>query len=134
MWRTCFSTDSQHPLGTYFAPHLVDLFLLFYVTDFRADLIQKKEHFLARSFDLNCHYKDDVLSLNNPSFGDFKHRTYPIKNITGTIKSISNLDILLEIVGKGKLMTKLYEKCDDFSFRMINFPSICGNIPSTPAY
>ena len=31
-------------------------------------------------------------------------------------------------------MTKLYDKRDDFSFKIVNFPFICGNIPSTPAY
>ena len=34
---------------------------------------------------------------------------------------------------KRKHMTKLYNKRDDFSFR-INFPSICVNIPSLSAY
>ena len=32
--------------------------------------------------------------------------------------------------GKGKLLTKL----DDFSFIIVNFPFICGNIPLAPAY
>ena len=31
-------------------------------------------------------------------------------------------------------MTKLYDKCDDFSFQIVNFPFLYGNIPSAPAY
>ncbi len=31
-------------------------------------------------------------------------------------------------------MTKLYDKRDDFSFQIFNFPFLCGNIPSVPAY
>ena len=32
-------------------------------------------------------------------------------------------------------MTKyIYDKCDDFSFRIVNFLFICANIPSAPAY
>ena len=42
-----------------------------------ADLIQKTECHLARSFDLSFRYIDDLLSLNNPSFGDLIHRIYP---------------------------------------------------------
>ena len=37
---------------------------------------------------------DDVLSLNNPIFGDLIHRIYPkelaIKDITDAVKSVSN--------------------------------------------
>ena len=33
---------------------------------------------------------------------------------------------------KRKLLTKLYDKRDDFSFRIVNFPSICGSSPSAP--
>ena len=40
----------------------------------------------------------------------------------------------LEIDGKGKLLTKLYDKRIDFSFRIVNFPFICGFIPSAPVY
>ena len=49
----------------------------------------------------------------------YLHRIYlkdlDIKDTTDTLKSASYLDIHLEIDGKGKLFTKLYEKRDDFS-------------------
>ena len=32
------------------------------------------------------------------------------------------------------LSTKLYDKCDDFNFRIVNFPYICSNIPESAAY
>ena len=47
--------------------------------------------------------------------------------------SASYLDILLNIDINGKLTTQLYDKRDDFSFS-INFPYLCSNIPSSPAY
>jgi hypothetical protein len=34
----------------------------------------------------------------------------------------------------GKLATQLYDKRDDFSFTIVNFPYICSNIPLSPAY
>ena len=67
VWWTCFSTVSI-PMGTYCAPLHTDLFLHSYGADFIADLLRKKEHHLARSFYLSFRYKDDVLSLKNPSF------------------------------------------------------------------
>ena len=68
------------PMRTNCASLLPDLFLQFYEADFIADLIQRKEHCLARSFDVSFCYIDDVLSFNNPSFGDLRHCIYP-KNL-----------------------------------------------------
>ena len=99
----------------------------------------KKEHRLARSFNLSFRYIDDVLSLNNPSFGDLMmHRIYPkelaIKETTDIAKLASYLDLYLKIDGKGKLLTQLYDKRNDFSFRVAKFSFICGNIPLAPVY
>ena len=57
-----------------------------------------------------------------------------IKDTTNFVKSASCLDLHFEIAGKEKLLITLYGKHDDFSFRIINFPFICGNIPSASAY
>ena len=54
-------------------------------------------------------YKDDVLSLNN-----FVDRIYPvepeIKNTTDKDRSISYLDLHIEIDSEGQSGTKLYDK------------------------
>ena len=125
-------------MGTNYTPLLADLCLHSYEADFIADLITKKERHLARSFNLSFRYIDDVLSLNNPRFGDYVHRIYPkeleIKDTTDTVKSASYLDLHLEIDERGVLMTKLYDKRDDFTFKIVNFPFICGNISSAPVY
>ena len=46
--------------------------------------------------------------------------------------SSTYLDLHLEIDNEGRLKTKLYDKRDDFSFPIMNFPS--SNIPAAPAY
>ena len=33
-----------------------------------------------------------------------------------------------------KISTKLYDKRDDFSFQIVNFPFLSSNIPSSPTY
>ena len=80
----------------------------------------------------------DELSINNSNFRDLIHRIYlkklEIKDTTETVISATYLDLHLEVDGKRKLLTKLYNKRDDFSFLIVNFPFICGNIPSGPAY
>jgi hypothetical protein len=45
-------------------------------------------------------------------------------------------DIFLdfEFDDSGRLSTKIYDKRDDFNFKIINFPYMCSNIPASPAY
>ena len=124
------------PMGTNCAPLLADLFLHSYDADFIAYLIQKKEHHLARTFNLSFYYKDDLLSLNNPSLWNLIHRIYPkepeIKDTTDTVKLASYLVLHIEIDVKEILLTKLYNERDEFSIRIVKFPFICCNIPSAP--
>ena len=79
---------------------------------------------LARSFNFTFRYIDDVLSLNNSSFGDFVDSIYPIeleiKDTTDTDMSASYLDLKLEIDSEGRLRTKLYDKRRDFNFPIVN--------------
>ena len=35
---------------------------------------------------------------------------------------------------RNKLSTKIYDKRDDFNFKIINFPNMCNNIPASLAY
>ena len=101
-------------------------------------LLKKNEKKLARSFNFTFRYIDYVLSLNNSRFGDFVDRIYPIeleiKDTTDTDRSASYLDLHLEIDSEVRLRTKLYDKKDYFNFPIMNFPFICRNIPSAPAY
>ena len=126
------------PMGTNCAPLLADLFLHSYEADFLQSLLDKKDRRLALSFNLTFRYIDDVLSLNNSRFGDFLHLIYPqeleIKDTTDSRKSASYLDLHLEIDSQGRLSTRLYDKRDDFNFPIVNFPFLCSNIPSAPAY
>ena len=43
-------------------------------------------------------------------------------------------DSHLENDNEGRLKTKLYDKRDDFSFPIVNFPFLSSNIPAAPAY
>jgi hypothetical protein len=41
---------------------------------------------------------------------------------------------MLEFDDSGQLSTKIYDKRDDFNFKIMNFPNVCSNIPVSPAY
>ena len=44
------------------------------------------------------------------------------------------MDLYLEFDDSGQLSTNIYDKRDDFNFKIINFPNMCSNIPASPAY
>jgi hypothetical protein len=48
--------------------------------------------------------------------------------------SASFLDLYLKFYDCGQRSTKIYDKRDDFNFKIINFPNMCSNIPASPAY
>jgi hypothetical protein len=57
-----------------------------------------------------------------------------IKETTDTASSRTFLDLYLKFDDSGQLSTKIYDKRYDFNFKIINFPSMCSNIPAYPAY
>jgi hypothetical protein len=90
------------------------------------------------SFNHTLRYIDDVLSINNHNFHNYDHLIYldelEIKGITESDKSISYLNILLNIDPNDRLKTSLCDKRDDFDFAIVNFSFLCSNIPLSPAY
>ena len=73
-------------------------------------------------------YIDDVLSINNSRFAEFLPLIYPpeleVKETTDTSSSASFLDLYLEFDDSGQLNTKIYDKRDDFNFKIINCAAI----------
>ena len=57
-----------------------------------------------------------------------------MKGTTETDCSASFLDLHLEFDNSGHLSTNIYVKRDDCNYNIINFPYLCSNIPSSPAY
>ena len=76
--------------------------------------------------------------INNSRFAEFLPLIYPpeleAKETTDTASSATFLDIYLEFNESGQLSTKIYDKRDDFNFKIINFPNVCSIIPASPAY
>jgi hypothetical protein len=107
-------------------------------SEFIQNLVKDKKIHEARAFNFTYRYIDDVLSINNPRFAEFLPLIYPpeleIKEITYTASSASCLDLYLEFDDSGQHSTKIYDKGDDFNFKIKTFPNMCSNIPASPAY
>jgi hypothetical protein len=123
---------------TFCVPLLADLFLYSYQSEFLQKVVKDKKIHEARAFNFTYRYIDDVLSIINSRFAEFLPLIYPpeleVKENTDTASSASFLDLYLEFDDSGQLSTKIYDKRDDFNFKIINFPNMCSNIPAFPAY
>jgi hypothetical protein len=117
---------------------LADLYVYSYEWVFLQKLVKDKKIHEARTYNFTYRYIDDVLSINNSRFAEFLPLIYPpeleVKETTYTASSASFLDIYLGFDGSGHLSTKMYDKRDDFNFKIINFPNMYSNIPASPAY
>ena len=78
-------------MGTNCAPLLADLFLCSNESEFLQNLVKDKKIHEARAFNFTYRYIDDVLSINDPRFGEFLPLIYPpqlkIKETTDTAQS-----------------------------------------------
>ena len=90
------------------------------------------EPFISQTGILMTFYLSIILDLQ-----DFFHwnilQSWKLET-TDTASSASFLDLYLEFDDSGQINTKIYDKRDDFNFKIINFPNMCGNIPASPAY
>ena len=119
-------------------PLLADIFLYSYKAEFIQSLLSTDRNQLASRFNFRYRYLDDVLSINNQEFENYLDQMYTveleIKDTTESTTSASYLDLLLSIGRDGQLHTSIYDKGDDFNFRITNFPFLSSNIPASPAY
>ena len=107
----------------------------------------------AIQFSNTFRYIDDLFSVNNVDFGNYISAIYPseleLKDTstsstevcyldTETHKGLNPYGFLLDINIKTGDNTpfrfSIYDKREDFAFRIVNFPHMDSNIPANPAY
>ena len=126
------------PMGTNSAPLLADLFLHTFEYDFMLRTM-KQDMNKAVQFSNTFRYIDDLFSVNNEHFGHYINAIYPseleLKDTTLTSNEVCYLDTRIKTGDTNTpFHLSVYDKRDDFSFRIVNFPYIDSNIPANPAY
>ena len=97
--------------------------------DNQADVIE--------AFNSTSRYLDDLLNIDNPYFEGMVNQIYPPElqlnkaNISDTEAPF--LDLHLS-VANGFVSSKIYDKCDDFDFDIVNFPFLDGDVPRRASY
>ena len=103
-------------------------------------MIRSGHRRLARSFNLCYRYKmiEDLIVFNNKKFFDYLKEIYPSQLTVEKANKLDRmgdyLDLTFIIDSGGKLLTRQYDKRDDFDFHIVNFPFLSSNIPSGPSY
>ena len=125
-------------MGTSCAPLLADLFLYSYENEFLKNMIRSGHRRLARSFNLCHRYIDDLIVFNNKNFSDYFKKIYlsqlTVEKANKSDHLADYLDLTFFIDSGGKMLTRLYDKRDDFDFHIVNFPFLFRNIPSGTSY
>ena len=126
------------PMGTNCAPLIADLFLYCYESQFMAKLHKDpSKSDLLEKFNNTYRYLDDIFSLNNSDFYKYTAEIYPTELTLNKANSDSLncpfLDLDVSII-QSKIKTKIYDKRDDFSFPIVNFPFLDGDVPLAPSY
>ena len=126
------------PMGTNSAPLLADLFLHTFEYDFMVKTM-KSDITKAIQFSNTFRYIDYLFSINNVDFGNYISAIYPPElQLTDTSTSSTEVCYLDTHIKTGDTTTpfriSIYDKRDDFTFRIVNFPHMDSNIPANPAY
>ena len=89
-------------------------------------------------FNKSYRYIDDLLTTNNDFLlNDFKNRIYPPELTLNcedkSDQEVNYLDLHLE-VKDSSIQYRLFDKRDNFSFNIVNFPDLSGNVPTNQSY
>ena len=126
------------PMGTDCAPDLANLFLFVFEYKYVMNLISEGDPDL-RLFQFVYRYIDDLLILNDDGHFDKIYKTvYPSElhlKSTGISSSNGNfLDMNISCDNQKLFNYTLYDKRNDFGFKVISMPNLSSNIPINQAY
>lgn len=125
------------PMGTNCAPLVADLFLYCYERDFMLSLNRNTQVDIIEAFNYTSRYLDDIFNIDNPYFDTLFSFIYPKEltlnkaNQSDTSASFLDLDLT---INNGFITSKIYDKRDDFNFKIVNYPHLDGDVPRATSY
>ena len=126
------------PMGTNSAPHVANIYLFVYEYEYIEALINDGNNKYLEKLVNIFRFQDDLFAVNDDGlFESILTDVYPVemkvsKTNISTFKC-SYLDLLISVY-KGKFRMKLYDKRDDYKFKVFSYPYLDGNIPETRSY
>ena len=125
------------PIGSDCSQDLANLFLFSYENEYVRDLIANGNEDADLLGD-STRYIDDLLNLNDDGYmGRIYKDIYPEEmtlNKTNTSSSSATfLDLNINIIN-GKFVTTVYDKRNDFGFKVISLPHFTSNVPESSLF
>ena len=103
----------------------------------RGTLSGGKKADIIDAFNTISRYLDDILNSNNVYFGNMVGQIYPselqLNKANATDIEAAFLDLHLSI-SNDIVSTKIYDKRDEFDFKIANFPFLDGDVPRSTSY
>ena len=126
------------PMGTNSAPHLANIYLFVYEYEYIEKLIESNDSKSLEKLTNIFRFQDDLFSVNDDGLfenvlGDIYPEEMKISKTNISSSKCSYLDLLVSIY-KGKFRIKLFDKRDDYKFKVFSYPYLEGNIPETRSY
>ena len=89
------------------------------------------------AFNTTSRHLDDILNINNVCFDNMVSQIHPselqLNKANTSDTKAAFLDLHLSIFND-IVSTKIYDKCDDFDFEIVNFPFLDGDVPRSLSY
>ena len=100
-------------------------------------LSDDKQADVINAFDTTSRYLDDILNINNVYFGNMVSQIYSselqLKKANTSDKEAAFFNLHLSI-SNDIVSTKMYDKCDDFDFEIVNFPFLDVDVTRSTSY
>jgi hypothetical protein len=126
------------PMGIDPAPYIANLYLYYYEFTWLRNKMKSEFGMVRKNYSKINRFIDDLLAINNGNhLNSHWKEIYPnemiLKKENEGNKEATFLDLTLTIENK-KIVTKMYDKRDNFSFDIVSFPDISGNISEKTGY
>jgi hypothetical protein len=117
------------PMGGNASPMLADLTLS--VIEF--EYLNKQQNFtVARTFGKVYRYMDDIAVIGEGNFKQVFHQIYPnslqLEETSTSEKESNFLDLTICIEPNNTIVTRLYNKTDDYAFKVVRYPHCDSNM------
>ena len=123
------------PIGLDSGQDIANLLLFCYESEY-VETLSKEDIVLARKFNFNRRYIDDLFVANFPEFKNHIYKIYPreleIKLESSNPRNLSYLDLRI-LSNNNNLTFSVYDKRDDFNFEIVNYPFSDSCIPKRSA-
>ena len=125
------------PMGGNSSSPIADLTLIKKEFNYMKKLLKEKKFNLAKLLSKNCRYVDDLATMNYLYFHNLIEQIYPeslkMERSGTNNKNVQYLDLDITI-GENGLDVKLFNKTEDFNFKVISLTFLHSNIPEEVGY